>query len=118
MAITLELDDGLERELRAEAARQGVEPQRVVVRALEERLNGPPTPIPRVSEAEAALLQQVNLGFPSDWWERYEALKAKRRAEALTSEDHACLIEMSDQLEEANAQRMHALVKLARLRAC
>lgn len=33
MTITLELDDGLESELRFEAARQGVEPYRIVMRA-------------------------------------------------------------------------------------
>ena len=74
-------------------------------------------PTPHKSLAEAELLQQIDLGFPSDWWERYEALKAKRRAEALTSEEHTRLIEMSDRLEEANARRMRALVELASLRS-
>lgn len=80
-------------------------------------MHAPLEPTPHKPLAEAELLQQIDLGFPSDWWEGYEALKAKRRAEALTSEEHTRLIEMSDRLEEANARRMRALVELASLRS-
>ncbi len=89
--------------------------QQVEALAVVENLR-PAAHTPHLTHTEADLLEEINLGFPSDWWEQYEALKAKRRAETLTSTEHARLIEMSDQVENANARRMRYLVELARIR--
>jgi len=43
-------------------------------------------------------------------------LKQKRRAETLTEAEHQTLIEISNQVEEANARRIKSLVQLAALR--
>lgn len=65
---------------------------------------------------EADLLQQINLGISPATWQRYEELKAKRRALTLTDDEHAELIAISDQIEIANARRIGALIQLADLR--
>ena len=44
------------------------------------------------------------------------ALIAKRCAETLTSQEQATLIEISDQIEQANARRIQYLIELANLR--
>jgi ABC-type Zn uptake system ZnuABC Zn-binding protein ZnuA len=46
----------------------------------------------------------------------YHALIAKRRAETLTTEEQATLIEISDQIEQANAHRIEYLIELATVR--
>jgi len=51
-----------------------------------------------------------------DVWRRYNDLVAKRRAGDLSPDEHAELVGLSDQVEEANARRVGRLVELARLR--
>lgn len=65
---------------------------------------------------ETTLLQKINQGLPLATWQRYHELVAKRRAETPTPEEHAGLIALSNQIEEAHARRMEYLVELARLR--
>jgi hypothetical protein len=114
--ITLELTPELEQQLRDEAAQQGLDPNHYIVNALKERLRPVPHPISRLSKAEADLLQNINLGLSPQRWEQYHTLLAKRRAEILTSEEQATLIEISDQIEQANARRIQYLIELASLR--
>jgi predicted HicB family RNase H-like nuclease len=113
--ITLEIPPELEQQLREEAARQGLEPTRYILNALSERLR------PAASQAslplsETELLQQINLGLFAEQWKQYHAWIAKRRAETLTPDEQAALIALSDQIEQANARRMKALIELAKLR--
>jgi hypothetical protein len=114
--ITLELTPELEQQLRDEAAKQGLAPTHYIVNALKERLRPVPRDISRLSKAEADLLQNINLGLPPETWEHYHALIAKRRAETLTPQEQATLIEISDQIEQANARRIQYLIELASLR--
>lgn len=65
---------------------------------------------------EAELLRQINLGIMPATWQRYDELKAKRRAAMLSEGEHAELIEIGDQIELANARRITALSQLASLR--
>ncbi|HEY9651844.1 MAG TPA: hypothetical protein V6C95_14350 [Coleofasciculaceae cyanobacterium] len=116
VTITLELAPELEQQLRNEAAKQGIEPSRYIVNALKERLRPSVREVSRLSKAEADLLQNINLGLPPEMWEHYHALIAKRRAETLTIEEQATLIEISDQIEQANARRIQYLIELANLR--
>lgn len=116
VTITLELAPELEQQLRNEAAKQGIEPSRYIVNALKERLRPSVREVSWLSKAEADLLQKINLGLPPEMWEHYHALIAKRRAETLTIEEQATLIEISDQIEQANARRIQYLIELANLR--
>lgn len=115
-AITLQLPPDLEQKLRDEAAKQGIDPDRYILNALQERFQAQasqPAPLPK---PEADLLQQINLGLSSDRWEHYHTLLAKRRTETLTPAEHATLIDISDQIEQANVPRIQALIELAKLR--
>jgi hypothetical protein len=115
--ITLEITPELERQLREEAARQGLEPNHFILNALAERLRPAALPaIPHLSELETELLQQINLGLSAQRWEQYHAWVAKRRAETLTPDEQTALITLSDEIEQANAHRIRALIKLAELR--
>lgn len=119
MSLTIDLPPHLEAELREEAARAGVDTGTFIRNALEERVRlerarqGPRKSLP---QQEAELLQRINEGLPSETWERYHELIAKRRAETLQPDEHALLIELSDQIEAANARRITHLIELARLR--
>ncbi|MEZ4730970.1 MAG: hypothetical protein R3E79_27945 [Caldilineaceae bacterium] len=69
-----------------------------------------------LAHQEAVLLQQINLGIAPATWQRYDLLKAKRRAATLTDTEHSELIVLGDQIELANARRVAALIQLAQLR--
>jgi hypothetical protein len=113
MTLTIDLPPELAARLRAEAERQGVDARLFVLRAVQERLGATGESLP---PGEAELLQKVNLGLSDDVWARYHALLARRRAEVMSPEEHAELVLLSDQVEEANARRMGHLLDLARLR--
>ena len=72
---------------------------------------------PQESSPETELLLlRLNQGPPEDLRRRYDALVAKRRAEALTPAEHSELIDLSDELERRDAEWLAALVALAKLR--
>ena len=122
--LLLEISPELEQQLRAEAARKGLEPGHYVLTLLQQQLQPAQAgenpsvnlPISSLPPTEADLLQQINFGLSAEEWELYYALIAKRQAETLTDEEHARLIEISDQIEIANARRIAALIQLAALR--
>jgi hypothetical protein len=114
--ITLQLTPELEQQLRTEAAKQGINPDRYILNTLQERLNSPLRLTPALSKAEADLLEQINLGLASNTWQEYHTLIAKRRAETLTETEQVRLIAISDEIEQANVSRVSALIALAQLR--
>jgi hypothetical protein len=71
---------------------------------------------PTLSAEESELLLRINQGLSPDTWKHYEELKQKRRAGTLTEMEHQTLIDISNQIEEANARRMESLGQLAILR--
>ena len=71
---------------------------------------------PSVPKREAELLQQINQGLLPDVQQRYDELTAKRRAETLTPEEHQELLALVDRIEQADAERVRALIELAQLR--
>ncbi len=71
---------------------------------------------PALPEREAELFLAINRGLPADLRARYEALIVRRRAEALTPEEHEELLRLSDEAEEMQAERLAALAELAQLR--
>ncbi len=114
--ITLELSPELESQLRAEAAKQGLDPQGYILETLHTRLTANQAAANPLPPAEANLLQHINLGLSAEEWDEYYALIDKRQAETLTADEHQRLIEISDQLEALNIERIQALVQLAGLR--
>jgi hypothetical protein len=71
---------------------------------------------PHLSQSETRLLLQVNQGLPAQTQRRFDELVAKRQAETISSEEIQELIQITDQVEQRDAQRLAALVELARLR--
>ena len=69
-----------------------------------------------LKHTESELLLQINRGIPPERRERYEALLAKRQAEALNAEEYAELLRLTGQIEQLDASRLIALAELARLR--
>lgn len=114
--ITLDLSPELEAQLLAEAAKQGLDPQRYILETLHTRLTANQAIAPHLPSAEADLLQHINFGLSADVWDEYYDLIDKRQTETLTTDEHHRLIEISDQIEALNVERVHALIQLAALR--
>ncbi|MEK6284611.1 MAG: STAS/SEC14 domain-containing protein [Acidobacteriota bacterium] len=69
-----------------------------------------------LSPAESALLVRINEGLPADLLERLATLKAKRKHETISDAEYEELTRLGDQAEELHADRLAALVELAKLR--
>lgn len=66
--------------------------------------------------AEAELIEKINQTLPDEMQQRFEELDAKRRAHALSLEEHAELLDLIEQAEAFNVRRIEALVALAQIR--
>jgi hypothetical protein len=69
-----------------------------------------------LSQEETALLLKINRGLPAEVHQRYRELIDKRREERLTQNEHEELLRLTDEVEKRQAERLEALVELARLR--
>ena len=117
MSHTVNIEPVLETQLRREAAKHGLDLHDYVMNALRERLlRDQKHTILHLSERESQLLQHINMGLPEAFWRRYRELIEKRRDESLMTDEQHELIQMSDQLEDLNANRMENLVELAQMR--
>jgi len=71
---------------------------------------------PNLSEREAELLREVYRAKRPGFQERFDELNARRRAFALTPEEHEELLRLVDESEAFTVRRLEALVELAQLR--
>lgn len=71
---------------------------------------------PSLPAEESVLLAQINEGIAVEIRERYEALLERRRAGMLSQDEHAELLDLTDRMEAADAERLEHLAILARLR--
>ena len=69
-----------------------------------------------LSAAESALLTRINQGLPAALRERLACLRAKREDESITDAEYEELTRLTDRAEELHADRMAALVELAKCR--
>lgn len=67
-------------------------------------------------KAETDLLLKINQGLPAHRQQRFNELVAKRQAETLTPEEYQELLQLTDDIETSDAQRVYYLTELARLR--
>lgn len=116
MTVTLDLPSDLETRIRDRAAVQGVDPAALVLRVLRESHEFRPNPPNVLPAREAELLGQLDLGFPAQFWDRYDYLAARLEADRMTADERDEFVAMSDRVEVANAGRIGAVVELARLR--
>jgi len=117
-SITLQINPALELKLREKAARKGVGLD-VYVQALLEKFANTENPESRIlksNKEEEDLLKKISLGLSEEFWVEYKRLVEKRQYEIIDDEELACLIEMTRQVESANAKRLEYLAALARLR--
>jgi hypothetical protein len=71
---------------------------------------------PHLSKAESELLLTINEGIPSATQQRLDALIAKRQAHTLTRGEHQELLQITEQIEQRDAERLQHLIELAALR--
>ncbi|HSH82198.1 MAG TPA: hypothetical protein VLA19_27035 [Herpetosiphonaceae bacterium] len=69
-----------------------------------------------VSSSETALLLRINHVLPAGLQRRFDQLVAKRQAETITADELHELIQITDQIEQHDGERLAALDALARLR--
>lgn len=73
--------------------------------------------MPRLGVDETELLLQINrASLESAQQARFDALAAKRQAEAIEPAELHELIQLTDLAEQRDAERLEALIELARLR--
>lgn len=71
---------------------------------------------PVVTDTEATLLVRIGRPLPVDLKARVDELIARRRDESLSPEEHAQLLQLGEEVEAREADRLAALADLARLR--
>jgi 1,6-anhydro-N-acetylmuramate kinase len=69
-----------------------------------------------LAEEAAELLHRIQHSFPESLRQRLRELTHKSEAEALSAEERAEYIALAEQREEADAERLQAVVKLAQRR--
>lgn len=116
MSISIKLPPELEEKLLESASEAGMDVNQYVLEILEGQLQPGASKGGGKAERESELLEKITLGIPVATWKRYNYLKDLRDREQLDPEEHAELIRISDQIEEANTERMKYLVELAKLR--
>jgi hypothetical protein len=67
-----------------------------------------------LSAAESALLARINQGLPAALRERIACLRDKREDETITDAEYEELTRLTNRAEELHADRMAALVELAK----
>jgi hypothetical protein len=65
---------------------------------------------------ETDLLEQINRGLPQTVRLRYDELTAKLQEETITPSEHEELLRLTDQIEQADVERLRTLIALAQLR--
>ncbi|MEZ4675827.1 MAG: hypothetical protein R2932_16505 [Caldilineaceae bacterium] len=73
--------------------------------------------VPSLPQTEAEVLQKINEGVSAEVRRRYDELHQKMLDETLTPDEQLELIDLSDQIEFADAQRLQHLIVLAKLRS-
>lgn len=116
MSITIQLSPELEERLRKSASEAGMDIDQYVIEILKGKVQPGASKKLSSEEKERSLLQKINLGIPVSTWKRYNYLKSLRDNEQLDPEEHTELIRISDQIEEANAERMKSLIELSKLK--
>lgn len=77
----------------------------------------PKPTVPRLSKRETRLFLRINRSLTPEKQERYDELKQKREDETLTKAEHEELMQFVDELEDIWADRLRAIIELAKLRS-
>jgi hypothetical protein len=71
---------------------------------------------PHLNQEETTLLLQINAGILPELQRRFNELVAKRQMETMSSAERTELIQITNEIEQRDAQRLAALIELAYLR--
>lgn len=71
---------------------------------------------PRLSKAETDLFLKINYSVPTEVRRRYDELNEKLHDEAISAEEHQEFLELVEQIKLSDAERLHSLIELARIR--
>lgn len=69
-----------------------------------------------LSKTETDLLEQINHGLSQPARVRYDELATKLQEETISPSEHDELLRLTDQIEQADVERLRALIALAELR--
>lgn len=69
-----------------------------------------------LGEQESKLLQLINRPVPATLQSRYDLLTQKQRANTLSADEYTELLQVIEQIEQFDAERVQHLVTLAQLR--
>ncbi len=65
---------------------------------------------------ETHLFKAINRGFSDEFWSKLADLNKKRQSFTLTESERQELIDMTENLDAVNLERMKALVELSKIR--
>ena len=71
---------------------------------------------PHLNQEETTLLLQINAGISPELQRRFNELVAKRQQETISPAELTELIQVTDEIEQRDAQRLAALIELAQHR--
>jgi hypothetical protein len=71
---------------------------------------------PNLSQQESEILLKINQDLPLELQHQYQILIEKRHQETLTESEYEQLLELTEQVEKNQAQRMEYLTQLAQIR--
>jgi len=108
-AIEIDFDEVLNGLARLETSDLAQLVERVI--ALQARRRAPSLP-----KHEADVWQKMNQGPSPEVRRRYAELSAKVREDTITPEEHQELVQLIDQIEWADAERMQAMMAVAQVR--
>ena len=115
MSVTIAFPPTIEKRLRDDAARQGVSLEQYITQFVISGLSGSNRPDPdELTEDE--LLQRVQLNVKPHELDEYYRLVELRKSEHMTDEEYERLLELTNRIEIAHAERMKYVVALANLR--
>jgi hypothetical protein len=115
MSVSITLPNSLEEFLSAEASRQGVPLEKLLSTTIEERWSGV-SQTPHLSTQETALLLEIQNAFPQEQTLEWQALRKKSDSESLTDAERERFLQINEERDLQNAQRLEAIGKLAHLR--
>ena len=71
---------------------------------------------PNLSQQESELLLKINQNLPRELEQQYQVLMEKRHQETLTELEYQQLLELTEQVEKYQSQRIEYLTQLAQIR--
>ncbi len=112
--LTIELDQATEQNLSHISAKEGTAIEQVAAHLLANATHSDK----RLTPQEINLLRVAREELSDTHWKRYRKLSRKRRAETITLEEYAELLESGNQIEVHHARRLKAVWELSQLWGC